>query len=540
MGPYREVKRAPFGALFLLLAIAAMIHLPWVFSGRELFRQEGLYAVEATEYDLAKGVVTAHGIALTNGFPLYPVVVHYAAKWVPLPLETTMRLISIAMLFSTAAVVFFGAKSGRNAHAGCVAAAMYLTCLITMEKAWEGNPATLNAFFLLLSQLLFFHYGIRRSNWNMAWISAGILMGLGFLSGGFRLLLFFILPMFFFRRPLSMKDKYHHPGFVFGILLLCVGIAAWAVPLAIAYHQIPLDYQFWSSKYWHDIVKFPLMFPLRLLPWTLIAWLPFCPALRETDTTPISNRYLRTLVLPAFAIIWLVPNSDAREVLYLLGPLAILCGNAYELGMRRYGLKVKKLLVLCEFTAIVMIFLLTVMFFAQGRLPSVFRFDIGRLSEFRNLPDIFSIRILCYTLAALFWLWIFIERRRDSVARTLLLTAAAIGVWYSIPHQRYYELEAEKRAFGEMIATALENSPKGTLYKANIADLYGPLYYTHAPVVKLSDPENLPDDEKVVYLLGETFPLQKNRSWRNLLPLDYKYQEHSLGLWMGTRNEKDE
>lgn len=542
MGPYREIRHAFWWSLLLLLAVAALIHLPWVFSGRELFRQEGLYAVEATEYNIADGVVTAHGVALKNGFPLYPAVCHYAEKWIPLPLETTMRLISIAMFLLTATGVFFGAKSGRNAHAGIVAAAIYLTSFVTMEKAWEGNPVTISAFFLLLAQLFFFYYGIRRSDWNKAWISAGILMGLGFLSGGFRLLLFFVLPMFFFRRPLSMKSKFHHPGFVFGIILFGIAFAAWAVPLAVAYHQIPLDYQFWSrssAEFWYNIVSFPFKFLIQLLPWTLIIWLPFCPALRDTDATPIYDRYLRTLVLPAFAIIWLAPEFDAREVLYLLGPLAILCGNAYELGMRRYGLKIKKLLLVCEYAAGTTIILMTLMLFAPEWLLGYFG-EIGRSLKFRDAPEFQHIQIICYALAFLLLLAIRIERCRDSVARTLLLTSAVIGVYYSGIYLRYHEQGGEKRIFGDIIASALENQPRGTLYKANIADLYGPLYYAHVPVVKLPAPENLPNDEEVVYLLGESFPLHSDRSWRNLLPPGYTYQGHALGLWMGTRNEKDE
>ncbi len=542
MGPYKESNRAVFWRILLLVGIAAAIHLPWVLADRELFRQEGLYAVEASEFRWSEGVVTAHRVALKNGFPLYPVVVKYVAKATHLPIETAMRSIAIAMLFVTAMVVFFGAKSGRDARAGIVAAAIYLTSLITLEKAWEGNPVTMSAFFLLLAQLLFFHYGIRRADWNRAWIAAGIFMGFGFWCGGFRLLLFFIFPMFFFRRPLSMKSKFHHPGFVIGIVFLALAIAVWAIPLAVAYRQIPLDYQFWSrgtaSEFWRNFIVFPFKLLVQLMPWTLIAWLPFCPALRDTDTTPIYDRYLRTLVLPCYAILWLVPEFDSREILYMLGPLAILCGNAYALGMRRYGLKLRKYLVVCEYIAFVIIALITMMLFAPEWLLGHFG-EIGRTLRFREAPEFFRIRIICYTLVIALLIWLHIERKYNSIARTLLLTAAVIGVYYSGIHIRYLQQGDEKRVFGKTIAAAMQGQPKGKLYKAQIADLYGPLYYANVSVVKLPSLENLPEDEDVVYVLSENFSLQGDRSWTNLLPPQYTYQGHALGLWMGTRNEKD-
>ena len=91
-----------------------------------------------------------------------------------------------------------------------------------------------------------------------------------------------------------------------------------------------LDSVFQSSDYWQEALTFPLMLPVRLLPWSIIAWLPFCVALQTTDQTPIFSRYLRTLTLSTLLLLWLMPAHDARELLYLLGPLAIQTGLFYD------------------------------------------------------------------------------------------------------------------------------------------------------------------------------------------------------------------
>ncbi|MCQ2377926.1 MAG: glycosyltransferase family 39 protein [Victivallaceae bacterium] len=542
MGPYKEKAHALWISLLVVTVVAAAIYLPWVVSGRELFRQEGLYAVEATEFHFRNFLVTAHQVALKNGFPLYPALVSLAVRWTHCPVETVMRTISVLMLFLTAAVVFFGAKSTHSPRAGVVAAAIYLTSLISLEKGWEGNPVTLNAFFLLAAQLLFFYYGARGA-WNKAWISAAIFLAFGFLSGGFRLLFFFIFPMLFFRRPFSVRSKFHRAGFVAGVILLGIAVGFWAFPYARWYGQMSFDYQFWgtgtAAEFFRNFWEFPLKFFVRLLPWSLIVWLPFCAALQELDPTPIYNRYLRTLVAPTVLILWLIPEYDSREMLYMLGPLAILCGNAYEPGMRRYGIRLRKILVIGEYAAAAMLLLITVMAFVPETWLAHFA-SIENSLHFREAPGFFKTGLLCYALGALLWIAIHCGRHTEPVSRILLLVAASIGVFYSGILARYQEQSNEKRIFGGDLAAALKGEPSGILYKGNISDLYGGLYYSGAKVVKLPSLENLPQQEKVVYVIDSTFPPLGDRSWRNLLPPFYEYRGCPIGLWQGILLDEEE
>ena len=284
MGLYKETVLKKSVAAAVLCIAFLVIYLPWFSGNRELFREESLFAVETVEIGRNIFQVTAHGAPVLTAAPLFPAVCKFVWKTTGLPLEFVMRSISMLMLACGGMLVYFAAASQREPKAGWVASAFYLTSLIALEKAVDGNPATMSAFFLFAAQLIFFYYGIRRSNWNKAWIFSAISLALSFLSGGITMLIFFIAPMFFFRRPLSVKSKFSVPGFAVAVLLLAGVVALWTLPQFArsgeTLYDIWLDsVLFYKRKYFLDLLEFPLMLPLRLMPWTLIAWLPFCVAL---------------------------------------------------------------------------------------------------------------------------------------------------------------------------------------------------------------------------------------------------------------------
>ena len=78
------------------------------------------------------------------------------------------------------------------------------------------------------------------------------------------------------------------------------------------------------------------------------------------------------------------------------------------------------------------------------------------------------------------------------------------------------------------------------IYKVGINDLYGELFYSGIPIVKLSSLKDLPEDEPVVYLIGTEFPGTTDRSWVNLLPPGYSYNRHPLLLWKGVLRQNSE
>ncbi len=534
MGIYSERKIGAWSGWLIIIFSFMLIYLPWLSPERELFRGEGLYAAEAMEFDFASPVVTAHQVAITDGYPLFPAAAALLSRDCGIPMETVLRGISVVMFAATAILVFFAAASERSRVAGFAAMAMYISSGLTIEKVIDGDPTTSGAFFLAAAQLLFFNYGIRRADWNRAWIISALLAALGFLSCGFKPILCFVVPMFFFRRPLSVKSKFRKPGFIAALVIGGMAIGCWLFSYTAVAQRLPLDYPELPSipEYLREICQFPLLLIFRLLPWSLIAWLPFCVALQALDTTPILSRYLRTLTISTLALLWLLPNTDSRESLYLLAPLSILFGINYELGMRRYGGRFRRLLRLGEYFALLTAVGIVVACFAPPEWLSTF-FSIDNTLDFRNIPAyrLAAGAALVLVLATAF----FLHRARESFPVWMLFLACGFtaGIFAATVLLPYRAQEQEKRRLGNDIRQALAGENTVRLYKSEITDLYGGLYYSGVPVVKLQSLSELPRQEEVVYLINTDFPQHPERSWSNLFPADYTYNRRRLALWKG-------
>ena len=71
----REKIIRPLTGLLILIAAFGVLYQPWRLGEREFFRLEGFYAAQALEMDFRLPMATAHGVAIRNAFPLYPMLV---------------------------------------------------------------------------------------------------------------------------------------------------------------------------------------------------------------------------------------------------------------------------------------------------------------------------------------------------------------------------------------------------------------------------------------------------------------------------------
>ena len=155
-GLYHEFA-VPFWVSVAILGISgAVIYLPWLSFGRELFRDESLYAVMAQELSCSAPVSTAHHVQQLSGGIIFPALVSFIHNITGITMENALRGVSLFMLAASAAVCALSA-AGRSKQAGLVASAIYLTSFLAMEKGVEGYQATTNAFFLLCAQMAFFY-----------------------------------------------------------------------------------------------------------------------------------------------------------------------------------------------------------------------------------------------------------------------------------------------------------------------------------------------------------------------------------------------
>jgi hypothetical protein len=545
MGIYHEKHINPYFAGLLVLLTTLIIFLPWMTPDRELFRTEGLFATEAREFNFHLPVVTAHHAAIRNAYPLFPAMAAALERYTHIPMESVLRLISLVMFCLSSVVVYFGAKSAKDHTAGIVSCALYLSTFFAMEKVIDGVPETTCAFFLISAQLTFFHYGIRKYNWNLAWPLTALFLGMGFLAGGFKVLWYFILPMFFFRRPLSVKSKFSKPSFWIGVVILLIFILIWLTPFWIASTNFIIEY-IWDRRtglvdYLIQIVEFPFLVALRFLPWSIIGWLPFCVALQSLDKVPIYSKYLRTLTFTTLASLWLLPDYDSRELIYLAAPLAIQTGIFYELGMRRYGIKLRKKLYLAEiFSFLLVIAIIGVYLIPDNWIPSFI--SLSNSLDFRKGTTFITIASISCVSLILIGILTHLGKKTFPVWLILLGTSLSYGIFYGSVQNPYKAQIKEngKKELGKTIKNALakDNAKNPILYKLDIVDLYGELYYADVKPIKIKNLTELPKKEKTIYILTTKFPQIPERSWTNLLGPGFQYNNNPLALWKGVLRDE--
>ena len=544
---YRESTLNPWAGALLTAGVFLLIYTGWVLFPRELFRQECVYAVQASEFTLKNLLVTVHDTPVRNAYPIYPALCALLYRFTGLPMETVLRLITVFFIAAGGVLIYFSASSGHGRRAGLVGAAMYCTTILMLDKGVSGAPQTMSAFWLLAAQMSFFYFGLRRSRWNIAWPLCALLLILGFFSGGFPVLTLFLVPLFFLRRIIAGRAKYRNIGFPAALALIVFSVVArlaiqWSIERTSG--GTLFFRGFTDPDYLGDFLLYWVQLPVQFFPWSIIAWIPFCAALQRLDDKPLFSKYLRTNVGVAAVLLWLMPKTDGRELLYLPGTLAILTGIYYELGMRRFGERLRKLAPLAEYMALGVILMLAVGMWGEEKLLKKC-FSLGLSLNFRNTTEtlvivLCAMAVLLVTGAVLRW-----KRKVCPVWCVLLAISFMGGLFYSTMMLGYRTQDKEAGRFGRCVREALlqDTGNSGApleLYKTATGNLYGELFYSGAKIIQLPSADQLPDDRShVVYLISSAFPQNPKWSWKNLLPENYTYQGKRIMLWRGKRNSQE-
>ncbi len=523
--------------IFLLLLLFLFILLPWLSSQRELFRHEGLFAAIAAEYadevfDPAHGVcVSAHHQLLSDAWPLYPAMVSLFYR--VLPMESALRLVSVIMLGVLSLISGISASFRCGKRAGLVAAVCCFGTLFALDKGINGGPEVMAAVFLLTAQLLFFHYGSRCADWNSAWLASAVFLALGFLTAGPVVILFFAFPLVFLRRPLSFGGKFRYPGFIFGVILLIAVVLIWLSPLGLDWRHYAKGSEvelFPVVDYLLDLLAFPAVFIVRMMPWGLIMWLPFCVALQAISPVPEFSRYLRTLFFSMLALIWLVPGISSMLIFFVIGPLAILTGINYDLGVRRYGTVLRRILLICgAFFPLAVLALMLILFLPESYIGF---FGESAKMQFRLVPGYLYFALTGIAILALLGGMFGYGLRRFPIWVQVLLISFGIGTVATVELLPYRMMEKDWSSFGRDVRKVL---PEGTekIYKYAIDGMYCGLFYTGKPVYTLENLQQLDQLEDTVYLISSTVPVYPDRVWTPLLPENYTCRGVEVCVWRG-------
>ena len=496
--------------------------------GRELLSQEGLFATCANEYHPGLPV-TAHGVIQRNIQPLFPALVSLLTKW-GCPMEHALRLVSGLMLAAWGILAGFAAGRRRNLRAGIVAFFCCIGTVFAMNKGVSGLPVTMTAFFLLAGQLVFFHYGNRLANWNKAWLGATVLWILAFLSGGTMVLPYIIIPILFLRRPLSVNSKFNTPGFWAACALMALTII-WRVlqaGLDLRINILPEEISSW--KYIKHLLTYPLLLPIRLFPWSFLTWLPFCTALQAIDPTPVFSRYLRTVFISSFILSWLIPERPGIELFYIIGPLAIMTGVNYDLGIRRYWKWFRNALVAGELLIILMaLAIIGIIFLPDDLLEHYFNITPIVLNLKYRILALPAALLPIGVLAVFFHL----QRRTMPVWQLITKITVCCAIFGTVLLYPKYQSNRRWHQLGNDIAGALPFTGKtNTLYKLDIGGMYCGLFYAGVPVKKIRSLDELPPDQ-TVYIISSGFPRHFGWRWTPLLPPDYRFEGETVSMWCG-------
>lgn len=529
--------------VLLAVVMFLLVGLPWVIGNMELFRQEGVYAAIAAEYadnqwDPADGITAkAHGVILDDAWPLYPAVTALLYRF--MPMEMALRVLSILMLGFLSLLVGIATALRSNKRAGLVAACCCCGTIFAMDKGVFGGPAAMAACFLLLAQLLFFHYGSRYADWNSAWIAAAIFLSLGFVTAGPVVVIFFIFPLLFLRRPLSFAGKFRTPGFWAGLILLLIVVLTWAYPFGINFRIYADNSQIEMvpmGRYMQDVLMFPVEFILRMFPWSLLMWIPFCVALQAISPVPVFCRYLRTLFFSMLALAWLMPGASSILIFFLVGPLAILTGLNYELGIRRYGIFIRSVLTFCGGVFPVLTAAILGIVFLPDWILKLFTNSLNM--SYRFSEGYFYLACSAVGLLIILAFIFAVGRRRLPIWVQILLLSCGICIFVVAEILPYRMMQMHWRVFGNDVRRVLPENIAG-IYKYEIEGMHSGLFYAGVPVKKLRNLNELDKLEDTVYIISSQVPVYPDRVWTSLLPEGYTCLDVEVSVWRGIRREED-
>ncbi|MEO6873082.1 MAG: glycosyltransferase family 39 protein [Chthoniobacterales bacterium] len=314
-------------ALLIVMIVWAAIYLPRLGS-LEIKSEEGRRILPAMTM-LQTGNYLVPQIGSEPYFrkpPLVNWLVAGSFKLFDVRNEWTARLPSVLCVLAVALAFVLVARRSLGPNGAIAAALMWLTNFGLIEK---GRMIEIEALYVSLSALAFICWlSCRHDRRWLAWIGAGVFLGLGLLAKGpLHLFFFYAVAVAVLWQERELRQLVSWPHFV--AVFLFVGIfAAWAIPcleMARAAHVTSVWSQQLSGRLGGDDFKFAnwiLNIPRGigyLLPWAVL--LPFARfGLLENEADRRLCRGLSLGVAVPFVIVSLLPSALPRYNMPLLAP----------------------------------------------------------------------------------------------------------------------------------------------------------------------------------------------------------------------------
>ena len=322
----------------IVLAVWALIYLPWLGSSG-LRSEEGHRVMPAVEMLESGNFLVPHvaGEPYVRKPPLINWLVAASFKFTGLRNDWTARLPSPLSILLVAIVLVVFARRALGNHGATAAALAWLTSLGMIEK---GRMIEIEALYVSLCAVALIAWLLasqdKRSPW-LIWILPAIFLGLGLLTKGPTLLLFFYACVTAVLWKEGKLRALLHPAHIASVVAMCGIFAAWAVPYSRAIPPKEISGT-WSSEMlsrftgaeatFHDwLLNFPLGIAY-FLPFALL--LPFVRfAKMPRDDERIARALLCGAAMP-FVTILLLPGAIPRYVLPIMLPACWIFGLAIK------------------------------------------------------------------------------------------------------------------------------------------------------------------------------------------------------------------
>jgi hypothetical protein len=540
---YEEKYPKTIISIIALIIIFLILYSPWHWGLKELFGSEGKYAALALDMNLLTPSTIAQGKTLSFYFPMYPWIVAIAYK-LGFSIEIGLRGVSVLALSIIGIVVFETGRRISGIQAGIIAAAVMVANIYVLDKANDGNPFTLGVLFLLLAWLTWYLFGALRGDWDTSWIVSMLFCGLAFYTIGWIALVYFFVPLIFMRRPLTVWNKLPLNGFYIGICILAAFVLLWFIPRMTDIINNPFDsfnvFQKLAANNFQNFLLYPLAICGGLMPWTIIAWPSFCVAYFPLDKNPIFSRFLRTLFLSLFVVLWINPFTEARDAIILIPPIAILTGTNYWLVVRRNGYALHKLLHLITIVLFIIISVSFILFWVPlswwHSFPLLKWVHTSFLSNgISFFSDMFLWGVIQCGLGILISLYLLVMYKRK-----LAIWSHALGIclvfmlgFWSITYPYKTLSDDGKKTASVFIHSLGKNYSKNLILytSSQISDIYVLGCYLGCNIKNLQSLTELPTNKKTVYLISLSAPIYPERQWEKVSEVDYKSKY--LSLWKG-------
>lgn len=531
--------KAPWA--FLIIALVLAIAFPvWHLGERELFWNEGNYAVAALEISSPVPEITNHGVPEPGIYPLFPLLVAGLGKF-GMSMELSLRLISVVSLMALCLLVWTVCYRNGGVMAAAAGSVVMFTSIIVAEKSIEGYPQMLTCLIIFGGWQAWISAGLRRGNWNFAWVLAGLFGGLAFCNGGFTALIYFFVPLAAQRRPLTVWPKLQKPGFYFAVFTVFLFVILWMLPRWTSGYMpqvLPSADLPDLSGYFKQLLMFPIDAAFRFMPWTLLLWAPFCAALIPLDPSPVSGRFHRILFCTLFVLLWFNPETKSRDILYLMPLVAVMLGMNYRILARRYGFRMLRLFALTG----VLLFLAGTGALMYLLFPDFIEkyasFATGGITlELGTSRWVYSIVESSLAIFMALVALILCRFRRNIWLICSILFCGMMLVYWALVNP-YKAQDHSKSELGNYFRTILIEKEKldpasATIYKSPaLSGLFAESAYMGFPLRTARVETIGADSADTVYLLCVQAPILPERNWTRIGDRIYKHEQR-LSLYKG-------